>query len=152
MLFLNFLYSLVATLGFGVIFNIRGKKLFFAALGGGLSWFIYIFASTMSQSVLFPYFIATVCAAAYSEALARLLKSPVTTFVICAIIPLVPGGGMYNTMFESVKGNAQGSVSLGIQTLSIAGAIAIGIFIVSTITKMFSLHSIQKQKLKASKK
>lgn len=34
--------ALIASLGFGVIFNIRGKNLFFATIGGGLSWLSYL--------------------------------------------------------------------------------------------------------------
>ena len=33
-------FAFLASLGFGVLFNIRGKNLFFAALGGCISIFI----------------------------------------------------------------------------------------------------------------
>ena len=33
--------SFIASLGFGIVFDIKGKNLIFAALGGGLSWFCY---------------------------------------------------------------------------------------------------------------
>ena len=33
--------SFIVTFGFGILFNIKGKKLIFAALGGGLSWYCY---------------------------------------------------------------------------------------------------------------
>ena len=41
MVFIQTIASFIASCGFGIIFNIKGKKLFFAAIGGGLSWFVY---------------------------------------------------------------------------------------------------------------
>lgn len=134
---LSSIYTLIATLCFSFIFNIRGKNLIFAALGGGLSWYIYLLSSSLlSGYSILPFFISSVVASVYSEIMARVLKTPVTTFVICAIIPLVPGGGMYNTMFQSIQGNLNESLTLGLQTLSIAGAVAIGVFFVSSIAKL----------------
>ena len=34
--------SFFGTLGFGFLFNIRGKKLFWAALGGMISWGLFL--------------------------------------------------------------------------------------------------------------
>lgn len=88
---------------------------------------------------MFSFFIASAMGAVYSEIMARVKKTPVTTFVICSIIPLVPGGGMYNTMFEVVQGNINNALILGLKTLSIAGIIAVGVFFVSSISKTISL-------------
>ncbi|MBC2580364.1 threonine/serine exporter family protein [Clostridium sp. DJ247] len=137
---LNSFYALVATFGFAVMFNIKGKNLVFASLGGGLSWLIYLLAfDHLGFSNVGSFFIASAIASTYSEIAARLLKTPVTTFIICAIIPLVPGGGMYNTMFQSIQGNITESLGLGIQTLSIAGTVAVASFFVSSIAKAIVL-------------
>lgn len=130
------LYSFIATAGFGVLFNIRGKKLFWAALGGGLAWYMYLLIDKFTASQLLSYFAASIAAGMYSEIMARLLKTPVTVFVMCSIIALVPGGGMYYTMFESIQGNVSKSLSLGIETMSIAGAIALGILVSSSLVKL----------------
>ena len=42
-MFEQVIVALVASLGFAIIFNIRGRKLIFAAIGGGLSWFCYLY-------------------------------------------------------------------------------------------------------------
>lgn len=133
---LNTLYTLIATFSFSILANIRGKNLVFASLGGGFTWFIYLVSSNyIHTSSILCYFIASIFAAIYSETMARILKAPVTTFVISSIIPLVPGSGMYYTMSESVQGNVTMSLNLGIQTLAIAGTIAIGVFLVSSLSK-----------------
>lgn len=138
------LYALFASLGFGVLFNIKGKNLIFASLGGFLTWYIYLLSLSFESSNLFALFIASFAAGLYSEALARILKSPVTTFSICSIIPLVPGGGMYYTMLESVQGNINKFLSTGLETLSSAGGIAVGILLASSITKV--ILTIRKNK------
>ena len=72
-----------------------------------------------------------------SEILARQCKTPVTTFLVCALIPLVPGGGMYRTMLAAIRGDAQNTLNMGLQTLSIAGVLALGILLVSTIMRVY---------------
>lgn len=137
---LSSIYTLIATFCFGIIFNIRGKNLIFASLGGGFIWYVYLFTSShlIGYNIL-PFFIASVVGSVYSEVMARVLKTPVTTLIICAIIPLVPGGGMYNTMFQSIQGNLNESLRLGLETLSIAGAVAIGVFFTSSTSKLMFL-------------
>ena len=70
---LSCLYSFVATIGFCVIFNIRGKMVFFASFGAALGWLAFelsaFFGTDLSQ-----YFIATVVIALYAEIMARLHK------------------------------------------------------------------------------
>ena len=41
MIIIATLVSFFATFGFCIAFNIRGKKIFFAALGGAIRWFFY---------------------------------------------------------------------------------------------------------------
>lgn len=133
---INTLYTLIATFSFSILANIRGKNLIFASLGGGFTWFIYLVSTYyIPASNILCFFIASIIAAIYSEIMARILKTPVTTLVISSIIPLVPGSGMYYTMSESVQGNVTMSLNLGLQTLAIAGTIAIGVFLVSSLSK-----------------
>ena len=139
--------AFVASLGFAIIFNIRGIKLIFAAIGGGLSWFCYLYLTNSGISVILSLFISSIIFSIYSEICARYLKTPVTTIVICALIPLVPGAGMYNTMYETILGNIKGAVELGLNTLASAGTLALGVIFVSTITKQVTNIKKMKEKL-----
>ena len=85
-------------LGFGVLFNIRGKRLLGAAFGGFLSWTIFLLCGLFSASDPLNYFIAATITTFYGEIMARVLKTPATTFVITSLIPLIPGGSLYYTM------------------------------------------------------
>lgn len=147
-LLLEIISSFVGSLGFGILFNIRGKSLYLASLGGVLGWFTYrslsIYNITSSSSAIF---IATICISIFSEVMARLEKQPVTVYIIAAMIPLVPGSGMFYTTYEAVQGNLSNALHIGIKTLYDAGFIATGIILVSTIARI-----VKKVQLKNHKK
>ena len=128
-------FAFFATLGFGILFNIKGHKLFYAGLGGGISWFVSLYCESLGFDTISSFFIASIIFSIYSEVMARVLKTPVTTLIICALIPLVPGGGMYYTMVEAITGDIMKSLEIGIKTIASAGALALGVILVSTITK-----------------
>jgi uncharacterized membrane protein YjjB (DUF3815 family) len=133
------LYALIATAGFAFMFNIRTlKDILFASLGGALSWGMYIGMYALTDSKIFGFFIASVAVGIYAEILAIILKRPATVFIVSAVIPLVPGGGIYYTMTESIRGNIDGTLSFGFETISIAGAIAAGIAIASSLVRLLS--------------
>lgn len=136
-LLLDLTYAFLGSLGFCVLFNIRGKNLFAASIGGALGWFVYELIPLLGMSSTNnAIFIATIVISIYSEIMARILKQPVTVFVIASMIPLVPGSGMYYTTFEAVQGNVDRAVAYGLKTLYDAGTIAIGIILVSTIARI----------------
>ncbi len=122
-----------AALAFGIIFNIRGKSLFFAALGGAISWLVYSVCHKLGVGEHYCLLFSSIAFSSYSELMARLLKTPVTIYIICALIPLVPGGGMYYTITEVVLSNYQQAVETGVNTIASAGALAMGILIVSSV-------------------
>lgn len=127
--------SFIASLGFGILFNIKGKKLLLAAIGGSLGGVVYQICLDIGASELSAMFFASICFSLYSEILARIAHTPVTTFIICALIPLVPGGGMYRTMLAAIQGDIMKALTMGLDTITIAGALVLGILLVSTIMK-----------------
>lgn len=131
------LSSFIASLGFGVLFNIKGNKLLLAGIGGSIGGTVYQIMIFFGASEIFSMFLGSISFSLYSEVLARIYKTPVTTFLICALIPLVPGGGMYRTMLLVIQGKAEAALSMGLNTLSIAGVLVLGIMIVSTMIKAY---------------
>ena len=125
-----------ATLCFTVLFNIRGWKKLLAAAGGALGWGIYLAVMESAGSDILAFFCASCAIGLYAEACAAATRNPATAFTVCAIIPLVPGSGMYNTMLESIGGDIQGALSTGLRTLLVAGAIAAGIAFSSSLRKI----------------
>ena len=117
--------SFLASLGFGFLFNIKGRNLWFAGVVGAIGGVCYKVGLYLDCSEILSNFYGALGLALASEILARQCKTPVTTFLVCALIPLVPGGGMYRTMLAAIRGDAQNTLNMGLQTLSIAGVLAL---------------------------
>ena len=129
--------SFLASLGFGILFNIKGKNLILAGIGGAIGGMVYKLVLFLGGSEMIAMFSGSVVFSLYSEILARVCKTPVTTFIICALIPLVPGGGMYRTMQQAIAGNIDKALAIGLNTISIAGVLVLGILLVSTLMRAF---------------
>jgi uncharacterized membrane protein YjjB (DUF3815 family) len=71
-----------------------------------------------------------------AEIFARMFKAPATVFLITGIIPLVPGGGLYYTMDALIDGNMALFAEKGIEAAGIAGAIAAGSSLVSSMVRI----------------
>ncbi|WP_346886312.1 threonine/serine exporter family protein [Clostridium sp. UBA4395] len=147
-MFFQVIYAFIVSLGFGVLFNVRDKNLFFAALGGAVGWFFYSLTLNLSDSNILAMLIASISISIYAEIFSRVLKNPVTLFLVCSLIPLVPGSGMYYTVFEAVEGNVFDSLNNGIETLSLAGVIAVGIILVSTLSRLMQKLKIRRAQRK----
>lgn len=132
----QFIYSWLATFCFAIIFNVKGNKLIFSAFGGGIAWICYYIASNHYNSGI-SFFIATFVLTIYSEIISRYIKTVVTSILIPGLIPLVPGSGIYHTMLSIIEKKPMEAFFKGIDTLNIAGAIALGIIVISSTVKIF---------------
>ncbi|MBP1736157.1 MAG: hypothetical protein H6Q60_38 [Oscillospiraceae bacterium] len=140
------LYAFVACLGFCVIYHIRGLGMVICGLGGTLGWLVYLLVSAAGGSVYFASFLAAVSGSVYSETMARLRKCPVTGYLIVSIFPLVPGAGIYYTMDYFMWGQAEQGMQTGLQTLGIAGCLAVGVLLVSSAVRMYTVFQSRMRK------
>lgn len=140
----------VGTLGFTVLFNIRGRRLVFTALGGFLSGTLFVIFSKFIDSEPLNYFIVALIVSVYAEVMARVLKCPTTTFVTASLIPLIPGGSLYYTMANAFSSNREGFVEKGIYTLQLASALALGIIVATAAAKIIN-DAVQKRRTRIIK-
>lgn len=126
----------IGTLAFCVLFNIRGKRMFATTVGGFLSWTIFVVLSNFIESEPLNYFIVAIVISAYAEIMARVIKTPTTTFVTTALIPLIPGGSLYYTMAYAFESDLERFLEKAIYTLQLASSLAIGIIITTTISRI----------------
>ena len=126
------------SLGFAILYNIRGNKLITAAMGGLLSWLLFVLLGFVSDSEPFRYFIVSVLISTYSEIMARILKTPTTTFIITSLIPLIPGGSLYYTMSNAFSGDVSKFLQNGINTLKLAVALALGVVVITALAKLIN--------------
>ena len=133
-----------ACLANGIVFQLRRGKLVYAALGGALGWTVFACSAFFLESEIIRYFVATLVLALYSEMMARWKHTPATVFLIVALLPLVPGGGLYQTMELFIQGETAQGVTQGLHTLAIAGALAIGIVLVSSSMRLLAQNAYRK--------
>ena len=126
----------IGTLGFGVLFNIRGKRLIAAAVGGALSWSLFLLLQLVIPSEPVNYFIVSFVTAFYCQLASIFLKAPTTIFITTSLVPLVPGGSLYYTMAYAFNTNMEKFMQKAIDTLQLASALALGIIVASSIIKI----------------
>ncbi len=139
----------IGSFGFSFLYNIRGKKLVFAGLGGLFSWSLCLILQIWFDSEVIRYFLSAAFVAAYAEVLARVMKTPTTTFLVPAIIPHVPGGSLYYTMKFALNQEWYAFFSKAFYTVELALALAMGIIAISSLVK-FIFAMIYKLKKKSA--
>ena len=138
--FLPCLYAFWACVGFCFIFNIHGPGIFFCSFGGALGWLVYLLAEFLFSNMMLRFLLAATVITVYSELMARTRRCPVTSYLIIALLPLVPGSGIYNAMRFCVAGDTQQFLSALLRTFGIAGCLAVGALLGSSLMRVvFSL-------------
>lgn len=144
------LLVLLASFCFCIIFNIRGHRFFVAAGGGMLGWIVYLATSNLGLSVgdIPQYFFAAIAVSLFSEIMARVTRVPATVYLVISLIPLVPGNSIYSTMESCISGSIDLFLEKLVYTFTVAGSIALGVFLVSSTTKLVTVAA---NKIKCAK-
>lgn len=144
---LQVLMAGLGSLGFALLYHVRGDKLILSALGGSLSWGLYLLLEAAIPSEFTRYFISAFFVAVYAEILARKLRTPTTTFLIVAIVPHIPGGSLYYTMRYALLKQWASCFQQAFYTIKLALALALGLAAVLSV-----LNAMQALRLRASTK
>lgn len=126
----------LGTLGFSMLFNIRGKNLLWGTLGGLVDWGVYLAVFHICGNDFISSFFASMAVTIYAECMARKRKTPVTVFLVAALIPLIPGGALYRTMGNAVTKNWSMFIQEGGYTFLFALSIAVGIICATVVFQM----------------
>lgn len=144
---LQILAAAAGSLGFGVLFHLRGKKLLSAALGGAFGWSAFLVLSALSVDEPLAYFLVALLISLYAEGMARLQKAPATVFVAPSLIPLVPGSSLYYTMAYALGGDIAQFLEKAGATLALASALAVGIIFSAVLARLlFRPHTTKKER------
>ena len=130
------LYAAFSAVGFGLIYGMRLKKLLFTALGAALTWLVFLLAMHSGIREFYACAFAAAFSGLYSELFARIIKVPVTTFIVPVNIPMVPGGALYHSFVGLLSGDIARFTERGTYCLSVAGAMALGIFAATMLARM----------------
>lgn len=137
--------TFLTTAAFAILFNVRGKKVVYASFIGMCSGVIFYSLLDTHVNVVIAQFIASLTLTSLSEIFARKVKTPVTTFIVCALIPLVPGGGMYLSMKAMMENDIAKGESILLDVLAQSGALALGIVVVSTFSFVYRNYTLKRK-------
>ena len=132
------LVSLVGCIGFAILFNVHGNGIWLCAIGGFLTWAVYLLSLDLGSGIVAANFWAALFASGYSEIMARIRKYPAISYLVVSIFPLLPGAGIYYTVSFALKNQMELALDKGLQTVSIAGVMAVGILLVSTVVRLWN--------------
>lgn len=135
------LAAFVASCAFAFLYNIHGAGVWICGVGGALGWLVYLLSAPLLHSVITQSFAAALAISAYAEIMSRVRKCPVTGYLLVAFLPLVPGGGIYYTMEYALSGQTDQFISKGLETMGIAGALALGVLLVSSAVRAGTLYA-----------
>ena len=118
----------LGSVAFSLLFGAPERYYLECGLTGGAGWLLYrlLLRFTPCQTVL-ATFLAAAAVALYSRVAAVRRRCPTTVFLIAGIFPLVPGAGIYWTVYYLVTGEASLAWSSGAAALKAAFAIVLAI-------------------------
>ncbi len=135
---LQLLSCFVGCVGFVILFNIHGHGAALCALGSVVVWTAYLLAFKLGGNDLASYFWSAMVGSLYSEVMARIRKYPAISYLVISLFPLIPGANVYYTMNYAVRDNMAAFADNGMHTIAIAGVIAVGVLLISTLFRMWT--------------
>ena len=139
-LYIHIIFSYLAAVGFAVFLNSPKKTLYISGAVGMISWTIYVLLMRVNFDMISANFIAASVAALICEILARKMKKPTILFVVPGIITLIPGLGLYNTMYYLIEGDYRLAVTTGMNVILASGAIALGVIVVTSLFRTYYIN------------
>ena len=135
-LYVHTVLSFISCIGFGILFNVQKRTLLLAAANGAIGWTMVLSFSIPQVSYIFANLLSALVVGILAEIFAVIQKTPATGFVVIGVIPLVPGFRVYKSMLFFVRGELNTGISEGIHACFIAVAIAVGIILATSVSRM----------------
>lgn len=132
--FAHFVVAVIATISFGITFQMPRRHYLACGLTGAVGWMVYIFCVELfALSPAIATLVATLPLTGCARFFAIRHKAPVTIFLLPGIFPLVPGAGIYYTAYYFLQGEQELFASKGGETFKVALALALGIALVCSL-------------------
>ena len=130
------LWAFCSCVGFGLVFNIQGRGILICGGGAALGWLVYLLSMAVTANDIASAFLAAMAIAAYAEIMARVRRCPVTGYLQVALLPLVPGAGIYYAMGHFLRGENEQFAATLLHTLAFAAALSVGAMVASSILRL----------------
>lgn len=137
---INVACPFLGTVAYVALFNVPRRYYLSCGVTGIVAWLVYLGMSEVVSAAV-ASFLAVMAAVFLSRMLAVRMKCPITIFLLAAILPLVPGAGIYYTAYYLVTDQLSMAAERGIGAVKVAFGIVVGIaFVVSIPAKVFQIH------------
>ena len=144
-LFVQFALAVFATLGFAIIFRVPIRHIIPCVVVGAMGWITYEIAVYFMSSPSLGCFFGACVVGLLSTFCSYAFKDASTIFIIPGILCLVPGSKIFLTMEALLLHEMDSAAEIGLETLMMAGSIAIGLLTIGAITNVFvRIHRIIK--------
>lgn len=140
-MFLQITGAFLSVVAFCFILGSPRRYILWAGLTGAFGWALYLLLQARGLSIGTSTFFAGCLVSLCGQLFARMLKTPVTIFVIPGILPLVPGAGMYHIVDSMLRSDGSMTSYYIAQTFIAAGMIAMSIIVVDSL---FRIQTIKK--------
>lgn len=141
--------AFVSVLAFSVVIDIPRRYILQAGFVGGIGWFFYLYAYELYDKVWVATFVAGFVIALIAHIFAKVYKAPVTIFLISGMIPIVPGGQMYRSVYYILMSNEEKAGYYIRESIQVAGAMALAIFITDSLFKYIRMSTKKKKSIKS---
>ena len=139
--------AFIGTIAFSIIFRVPMRQCGVCGLVGAIGWCFYLMTHGYSEA--FGCFAASLVIVVLARILAVLRKVPSNVFMLSGIFPILPGIGIYNTIYHMMTGDWMAGIGMGLKTLEEIGAIVLGIIVVFSIpNKVFSKVGVIHEKIR----
>ncbi len=138
-----FISSYLAGFGFGLLLSAPRKAVIWGAFLGALGYFVYWICMQFGMAETASMFLGAMSAAIGTQMAARRFKMIATAFMTIAILPMVPGLGLYRAMSALAQGQLVNGGAIAAHTMGLIIMIALGIAL------GYSLAGIHRRKGKA---
>ena len=134
---------------FALLLEVPKRYVLYTAVIGAGGWWVYCRITEGGGSSLESAFLSTLVVAVLSHILARVKKAPVTVFLVSGILPAVPGAAIYRSVYYLIQNELDLSMEYLIETLQIAGAIAMAVFIMDSFFRLFLVYHEKRENSKS---
>lgn len=130
--------SFVGTLGFAIFMHAPKRAWIPASIIGGVGYALYWALLQLNAGDSMAIFIAALLGSVLGQYCARRMQMIATIFILLAMIPLVPGLGLYRCMHFLGQEMYSAGVDAGVRAMVDIVMIALGIAVGSFLFRLFT--------------
>lgn len=130
-IFLEFITSLIAIMGFAYSFSAPKVAVIFSGISGAVGWVIYYLLIKNTESLYLCNTIAAFVIGIMGEIFARKFKMPSSCFTIPSILALAPGTSIFYMITYFISGQRGLAMDKMFDVIIISGSISFGILLAS---------------------